>query len=127
ANGTLAKVDPATGSISKFVINIGQYAGTTALAQTNAFYEDGQGIFWMATEYGFGRLEFPDDTSSPNVKWFKNIPGNSNSLSYNYVSWFMDDPADNDYLWICTKGGGLNKMQKSTGKFIHYTTKEGLP
>ncbi len=39
----------------------------------------------------------------------------------------MDDPADNDYLWICTKGGGLNRMQKSTGKFIHYTTKQGLP
>lgn len=39
----------------------------------------------------------------------------------------MDDPANNDYLWISTKGGGLNRMQKSTGNFIHYTTQQGLP
>lgn len=126
-NGTLARIDPVTGSISKFVIDIKQFTGTQALTQTNAFYEDRQGIFWLATEHGFARLEFPDDSSSPEVEWFKNIPGNSNSLSYNYVSWFMDDPANADYLWICTKGGGLNRMQKSTGKFIHYTTKQGLP
>lgn len=127
ANGTLARVVPATGSLSKFVIDIEQYTGTTALTQTNAFYEDGQGIFWLGTEHGFARLEFTSDTSSPKIKWFKNIHGNSNSLSYNYVSWFMDDPADDDYLWICTKGGGLNRMQKSTGRFIHYTTQQGLP
>ncbi|MBX3257525.1 MAG: response regulator [Chitinophagaceae bacterium] len=127
ANGTLARVDPVTGKLSKFVIDIEQYTGTTALTQTNAFYEDGQGIFWLGTEHGFARLEFTNDTSLPGVKWFKNIPGNSNSLSYNYVSWFMDDPVNNDYLWICTKGGGLNRMQKSTGKFIHYTTQQGLP
>ncbi len=127
ANGTLARVDPATGSLSTFVIDIEQYTGTTALMQINAFYEDGQGIFWMGTEHGFARLEFTNDTSSPEVKWFKNIPGNGNSLSYNYVSWFMDDPADGNYLWVCTKGGGLNRMQKSTGKFIHYTTQQGLP
>ncbi|MBX2923968.1 MAG: helix-turn-helix domain-containing protein [Chitinophagaceae bacterium] len=127
ANGTLARVDPATGNLSKFVIDIEQYTGTTALTQTNALYEDGQGSFWLGTEHGFARLAFANDTSSPKVKWFKNIPGNSNSLSYNYVSWFMDDPADNDFLWICTKGGGLNRMQKSTGKFIHYTTQQGLP
>ncbi|MBN8861501.1 MAG: helix-turn-helix domain-containing protein [Sphingobacteriales bacterium] len=127
ANGTLARIDPATGSISKFVIDTKQYTGTQALTQTNAFYEDDQGIFWLATEHGFARVAFADDDTTPQVKWFKNIPGNSNSLSYNYVSWFMDDPVNADYLWICTKGGGLNRMQKSTGKFIHYTTKQGLP
>lgn len=127
ANGTLARIDPTTGSLSKFVIDIEQYTGTSALTQTNMFYEDRQGIFWLGTEHGFARLAFTNDTSSPEVSWFKNIPGNSNSLSYNYVSWFMDDPTDSDYLWICTKGGGLNRMQKSTGKFTHYTTQQGLP
>lgn len=127
ANGTLAKIDPVTGSISKFIIDIKQLTGTQALTQTNAYYEDNKGIFWLATEHGFARVAFADDGTMLQVKWFKNIPGNSNSLSYNYVSWFMDDPANADYLWICTKGGGLNRMQKSTGKFIHYTTKQGLP
>lgn len=127
SNGTLVRVDPGSGNVKKFVINIAKYTGTTALTQTNAFYEDGQGFFWLGTEHGFARLEFKNETSSPEVEWFKNIPGNSNSLSYNYVSWFMDDPVSADYLWVCTKGGGLNRMHKSTGNFNHYSTKEGLP
>jgi len=127
ANGTLARVDPVTGKLSRFVINVEQNIGTSALAQTTAFYEDRAGAFWMGTEHGFAKLMFTNDTAPPGVQWFKNIPGNINSLSYNYVSWFMDDRVNPDYLWISTKGGGLNRMQKSTGKFIHYTTKHGLP
>lgn len=126
ANGTLARIDP-NGKITRFVVDIEKNIGTQALAQTNAFYEDGQGIFWLGTEHGFARLNFKNDATAPEVKWYKNIPGNTSSLSYNYVSWFMDDPVNADYLWICTKGGGVNRFEKSTGKFIHYTTKQGLP
>lgn len=40
----------------------------------------------------------------------------------------MDDPAEPDkYLWIATKGGGLNRLDKTTGDFSHLTTKDGLP
>ncbi|WP_157766354.1 ATP-binding protein [Pedobacter ginsengisoli] len=127
ANGTLARIDPNTGKLLKFSINIKQYTGTSALTQTTAFYEDTKGIFWLATEHGFARLQFAGDATGPKMKWFKNIPGNGNSLSYNYVSWFMDDPVNPNYLWVSTKGGGLNRMQKSTGNFVHYTSKEGLP
>ncbi len=127
ANGTLARIDPISGKLSKFVINIERNTGTQSLAQTNAFYEDSQGIFWLGTEHGFARLNFKNDAAAPEVKWYKNIPDNTSSLSYNYVSWFMDDPITTDYLWVCTKGGGLNRMEKSTGKFIRYTTKQGLP
>ena len=126
-NGTLARVDAASGKLSSFVIDVEQGRGTSVLTQTNAFYEDGNGVFWLGTEHGFARLVFKNEDEAPEVKWFRNIPGNNNSLSYNYVSWFMDDPADPDYLWVSTKGGGLNRMQKSTGKFIHYTTRQGLP
>jgi ligand-binding sensor domain-containing protein len=126
-NGTLAMVDPATDKLSRFVINIEQTAGTSVLAQTTAFYEDKAGVFWLGTEHGFARLMFKDDAAAPEVKWFKNIPGNRNSLGYNYVSWFMDDAVNPDYLWVSTKGGGLNHLQKSTGNFTHYTTKQGLP
>jgi signal transduction histidine kinase/DNA-binding response OmpR family regulator/ligand-binding sensor domain-containing protein len=126
-NGTFARIDPDTGSLTKFDINISQYTGASALAQSNCFYEDGQGIFWLGTEHGFARLAFKDNAQRPQVSWYKNIAGNKNSLSYNYVSWFMDDPFDPHYLWVCTKGGGLNRMDKSSGNFVHYTTKEGLP
>lgn len=127
ANGTITRIDPINGDLSKFDINIRQYTGTSALVQTNTFYEDGQGVFWLGTEHGFARLKFEEGATAAQVKWYKNIPGNSKSLSYNYVSWFMGDPVHPDYLWISTKGGGLNRMQKSTGNFIHYTSKQGLP
>jgi signal transduction histidine kinase/DNA-binding response OmpR family regulator/ligand-binding sensor domain-containing protein len=127
ANGTLARIDPVTGNVSRFDLGIAKHTGTSALVQTNAFYEDGQGIFWLGTEHGFARLKFGEKATAPVVTWYKNVPGNSNTLSYNYVSWFMDDPVNPDHLWVCTKGGGLNRMEKSTGRFIHYTTKQGLP
>jgi signal transduction histidine kinase/DNA-binding response OmpR family regulator/ligand-binding sensor domain-containing protein len=126
-NGSLVRIDPLTGKLSSFVINVEQGSGASVLTQTNAFYEDGMGVFWIGTEHGFARLIFKNDDEEPEVKWFKNTPGNNNSLSYNYVSWFMDDPGDPDYLWISTKGGGLNRMQKSTGNFVHYTSRQGLP
>ncbi|MEO7174843.1 MAG: ATP-binding protein [Saprospiraceae bacterium] len=127
ANGSLACVDPATGKMSKYVIDLEQTSGSTTIVQTNAFYEDGKGIFWLATEHGFASIAFLREATRPKVKWYKNIPGNSNSLSYNNVSWFMDDPAYEDFLWVCTKGGGLNRMEKSTDHFVHFTTKQGLP
>lgn len=127
SNGSIASVDPSTGAFKKFVINITQYTGTSSTTQTNAFYEDSRGVFWLGTEHGFARLVFNDNAAVPDVTWFKNIPGDDNSLSYNYVSWFIDDPQDANLLWICTKGGGINQMDKISGKFIRYTSKQGLP
>ncbi|MBC7937475.1 MAG: response regulator [Rhizobacter sp.] len=127
ANGSLAKIDPQNGEIIKYLTNTGQLAGTTGIVQTNMLYEDAQGIFWLGTEHGFAKLVFPNGNGNPKITWFKNIPGNNQSLNYNYVSWFVDDPADKNYLWIATKGGGINRLDKSTGKFMCYTTKDGLP
>ncbi|MCB0667695.1 MAG: response regulator, partial [Saprospiraceae bacterium] len=59
---------------------------------------------------------------------FLNEPGNPNSLSYNHVTSFLDDPNDPDqYLWISTKGGGINRMNKSERTFIHFDKDKGLP
>jgi ligand-binding sensor domain-containing protein/two-component sensor histidine kinase len=50
------------------------------------------------------------------------------SLNFDVVYTLCNDPTDQDkYLWIGTKGGGLNRLDKSTGKFISYTTDNGLP
>ncbi len=44
------------------------------------------------------------------------------------MSCFLDDPlAPDKYLWISTKGGGLNRLDKTTGNFFHLTSKDGLP
>ena len=95
-----------------------------------ALYEDGEGFFWIGTADGFAKLTFSENdfTKPSNVKWYKINVDNKNSLNYNNVSCFLDDPHEpNKYLWICTKGGGLNRMEKRTDNFLHLTKKDGLP
>lgn len=49
-------------------------------------------------------------------------------LNYNLVSCLLEDPiAPDQYLWIATKGGGLNRLDKISGNYFHLTQKEGLP
>ena len=44
------------------------------------------------------------------------------------MSSFLDDPAEPEkFLWVCTKGGGLNRLNKKSGDFFQLTTKSGLP
>ncbi|RYY55514.1 MAG: hybrid sensor histidine kinase/response regulator [Chitinophagaceae bacterium] len=123
-NGSIARMDPKTQNIAYFTINKNRSQPMLQSAQTTAFYEDNKGIKWIGTEEGFVRFEITTaDTAL--VRWYKH--GGEASLNYNYVSCFLDDPDDDSYLWVCTKGGGLNRLDKRTGKFTHLTTKNGLP
>lgn len=126
-SGSFVRVNPASGKVSEFSINNAASGPMLSEALSTAFYEDTDGIFWMGTEDGFVRIEFNDSSDKPSIQWYKNNAATSNSLSYNYVSCFLDDAANKNYLWICTKGGGLNRLEKSTGNFFHLTTKQGLP
>ena len=94
-----------------------------------ALFEDKQGTFWIGTEKGFAKIILNyNNIASSEIKWFYNNNNNRNSLNYNHVSCFLDDPANpGKYLWIATKGGGLNRLDKSTGDFFYLTTKDGLP
>lgn len=91
--------------------------------------EDKQGIFWIGTLDGFARVALISRPgASPDIRWFYNNSGSRNSLNYNHVSTFMNDPAEPDkYLWIGTKGGGLNRLDKTNGNFFHLTVTDGLP
>jgi signal transduction histidine kinase len=46
------------------------------------------------------------------------MPSDSNSLSGNVVVGFLEESANE--IWIPTYGGGINKMNRQTGKFKHY-------
>ena len=94
-----------------------------------ALYEDKQGTFWIGTEKGFAKTIINNKRiAASQIKWFYNSSSNRNSLNYNHVSCFLDDPSAPDkYLWISTKGGGLNRLDKTTGNFLHLTSKDGLP
>lgn len=126
-NGKYIIIKPETGKIKQYSINTDASIPLLPNALFTALYEDATGIFWMGTEKGFVEIQLnTNGNKEPLSKWYKSNPADKNSLNYNHVSCFLDDPLDKNFLWICTKGGGLNRLEKSTGKFIHITTNEGL-
>ena len=123
-DGAITLLNTKTEKLDSFTIN-----KDASKIICTALLEDKQGTFWIGTEKGFAKviLNYNQIATSP-VKWFYNNNNNRNSLNYNHVSCFLDDPNDPDkYLWIATKGGGLNRLDKITGDFFHLTTKDGLP
>ncbi|MBK9629521.1 MAG: hypothetical protein IPO62_00395 [Saprospiraceae bacterium] len=102
--------------------------GTEKIVCT-ALIEDHNGVFWIGTEHGYAKITFKNhDISSAQIQWFYNDSQKQNSLNYNLVSCLLEDPiAPERYLWIATKGGGLNRLDKKSGDYFHLTQKEGLP
>jgi len=127
--GHFTLLNEMTGRINSLSINTDAAKPVLAKAICTALYEDKQGTVWIGTQEGFAKLIFSEDNNTaPRITWYYNNSNSRNSLNYNHVSCFMDDPAEPDtYLWICTKGGGLNRLNKATGDFFHLTTKVGLP
>jgi signal transduction histidine kinase/DNA-binding response OmpR family regulator/ligand-binding sensor domain-containing protein len=123
-DGAISLLNTATEKLDSFTIN---KDGSKIIC--TALFEDKQGAFWIGTEKGFAKVVVNySDVAASRVEWFYNNSANRNSLNYNHVSCFLDDPASpTRYLWIATKGGGLNRMDKTTGNFFHLTTKDGLP
>jgi signal transduction histidine kinase/DNA-binding response OmpR family regulator len=125
--GSIMLLNNATEKITTININTSTARPMAALAISTAIYEDKNGAYWIGTLDGFANVQLaktPD--AEPQIKWYYNN-SNPNSLNYNHVSCFLDDPSNANYLWIGTKGGGLNRLEKSTGNFFHLTVKDGLP
>lgn len=72
-------------------------------------YEDRQGNVWIGTYSG--KLCYVDMEEG---NAFRSYFSGSGSLNYAPVSAFAEDE---DYLWIGTEGGGVNRMDKRTGEF----------
>jgi signal transduction histidine kinase/DNA-binding response OmpR family regulator/ligand-binding sensor domain-containing protein len=127
--GKFTRINSATGETDSFSINTNRTKPMLTKALCTALYEDGNGVFWIGTEQGFAILDFKNDnTNLPEITWYSNNATNRNSLNYNHVSCFLDDPIEPEkFIWIGTKGGGLNRLDKNSGDFFHLTTKDGLP
>ena len=112
--GAFIRLHTTTGKLDSFNINNNASRPMLPKAICTAIYEDKQGIFWLGTQEGFARLTFNGTTNAtPAIKWYYNNPDSRNSLNYNQVSSFLDDPAEPEkFLWVCTKGGGLNRLNK---------------
>ncbi|WP_281558109.1 two-component regulator propeller domain-containing protein [Thalassomonas sp. RHCl1] len=81
-------------------------------------YEDSQGILWLATQ-GEGLIRFdPRNQQVKRYRYDANDANDANSLSDNDVSSIYEDSKQR--LWICTFGGGLNRLEPGSDKFIRY-------
>lgn len=127
--GKFTRIHNNTGDIDSFSINTAGARPIPPKSVCTALYEDAQGVCWIGTPEGFARVVLDgSQKSSPKVTWYYNNSSNRNSLNYNHVSCFLDDPVSPEkFLWIATKGGGLNRLDKITGDFFHLTSKDGLP
>lgn len=89
-----------------------------------SIYQDQKGYFWLGTTEGLFRFD------PVNHSWlqFKNSPNDTSSLGSDILFSICPDPDEpENYLWIGTNGGGLNRFEIKTGKVIRFTEKDGLP
>ena len=127
--GRFTLINSISNQIDSFSINNDASRSAFSNVPCTALYEDKENVFWIGTPEGFAKVVFRNIKKSlPQVKWYYNNISDRNSLSFNSVSCFANDPVEpGKYLWICTKGGGLNRMNKLTGDFLQLTIKDGLP
>ncbi|MEO6671562.1 MAG: two-component regulator propeller domain-containing protein [Ferruginibacter sp.] len=88
-----------------------------------AIHRDEKGMLWLGTLGGLYRF----DPENKSWKKYQNIAGDRSSLNNNLIFSICPDSRQPDkYLWIGTKGGGLNLFNQAEETFTHFTEKHGL-
>ena len=84
------------------------------------------GVLWLGTATG---VLCYDRRAHGTAAWkvFTHDVDDPASLATDIVYTITGDPKDPEVLWIGTNGGGLNRLDKRTGKFQRFSTKDGLP
>jgi len=89
--------------------------------QIYAVFRAGDGHIWVGTTRGLYEL----DPVTGAAMHYDHDPQDPGSLSSSEIHAIMEDRTGR--LWIGTWGGGLNQLDRATGKFTHYTVNDGLP
>ena len=96
-------------------------ANLTFYREIYAVLQSRDGRVWIGTTRGLYEL----DPVTGAVVHYDHDPQDPGSPSSSEIHAIMEDRAGR--LWIGTWGGGLNQLDRATGKFVHYTVKDGLP
>ncbi|GAB4056414.1 two-component regulator propeller domain-containing protein [Spirosoma litoris] len=124
-NGKLLKFDPTTEAFTVFSYQ-NLLPRQAAEVETYSLYFDNAGTGWIGTQNGLIRVDHLQ--SNPAFSIYKNNIAKRESLSNDFVSSTVDDPDQpGKYLWVSTKGGGLERLDKQTGQFRQFTEAQGLP
>jgi PAS domain S-box-containing protein len=82
---------------------------------------DENGAMWIGASGGLGRL----DPGAEDFVHYLHDPKDPSSLSNDNVLCIHEDSRGT--VWIGTNGGGLNKLDRTKGTFVHYLQADGLP
>jgi len=74
--------------------------------------QDKTGFLWFGTEDGLNRYDGYEFIH------FRNDASDSTSISHNSILSLFEDQYG--FLWVGTNGGGLNKYDRSSGRFTTY-------
>ena len=75
-------------------------------------FQDKKGFIWFATRDGLNKYD------GYNFTVYRHILNNPKSISSSNITCITEDKNEN--LWIGTADGGINKMDKETGEFVHF-------
>jgi ligand-binding sensor domain-containing protein/signal transduction histidine kinase len=117
----LNKFDPETGKFKRFLHSPEDSASISHNFVYAAILKDTKGNLWIGT-YGGGlnRMDIDNETFTH----YLNDPDDPLSLSDNIVFSIYEDNLG--MLWVGTNNG-LNRLDPSTGDFIRFGVKQGLP
>lgn len=124
SNGALLRFNPASETFTTYTYR-SLLPVSGSVVENFCMYQDGT-TMWIGTQKGLIRAE--KFQSKPVFSIYKNSATDRQSLSNDFVSAIINDPLQPaKYLWVGTKGGGLERLDKKTGKFEHFTESQGLP
>jgi signal transduction histidine kinase/ligand-binding sensor domain-containing protein/DNA-binding response OmpR family regulator len=111
--GGLNFFDPETSTISGIDGRLDEN-GTLNNEFVNSLFTDHDGDVWIGTEKG-GVNKY--STFQKPFYSLRNHPDDPNSLSNNTINSILND---GNALWVGTAGGGLNRVDQTTGKIEHF-------
>ncbi len=79
-------------------------------------FQDKKGFIWFATRDGLNKYD------GYNFTVYRHIFNDPNSISSSSITCISEDKNEN--LWVGTADGGINKMDRETGKFIRFKQTE---
>jgi ligand-binding sensor domain-containing protein/serine phosphatase RsbU (regulator of sigma subunit) len=120
----LNKFDKKTNKFKQYLY--GEKSQLTALGYDNfitSILLNDDGSLWLGTQNGLRKMWFDKQENAQYRKYSANAK-DSTSLSLNQIFSLIRDKQN--YVWVATIGGGINRFDEKTGKFKRYTMKNGL-
>jgi signal transduction histidine kinase/ligand-binding sensor domain-containing protein len=118
-SGGLNHFDRATGTFVRYQHDEGD-SFSLSDDRVWALYGDSTGALWVGTLGGISLWNAGGDQFTR----YLHDPDDPQSLSNDGVFSFHEDPSG--MMWIGTWGGGLDRFDRATRTFTHYTEKDGL-